>query len=163
MKWWITNSWTQLSNWTELNWWDQMPWSSFFECCLFFFFFSLKKKWSNSFRFSTFKLRHIVNCRLGTQNNIPCMVDISIGMLSFKPAFHSPLSPSSRGSLVPLHFLPLECYHLQIWDHWCSWAHCLLCIILWPSFCNEKEKKLQGEESEESSVKVSTTYRMWLA
>ena len=27
-------------------------------------------------------------------------------MLSFKPAFHSPLSLSSRGSLVPLHFLP---------------------------------------------------------
>ena len=27
-------------------------------------------------------------------------------MLSFKPAFYSPLSPSSRGSLVPLHFLP---------------------------------------------------------
>ena len=29
-------------------------------------------------------------------------------MLSFKPSFHSPLSPSSRGSLVPLHFLPLD-------------------------------------------------------
>ena len=29
--------------------------------------------------------------------------------------FHSPLSPSSRGSLVPLLFLPLECYHLDIW------------------------------------------------
>ena len=27
-------------------------------------------------------------------------------MLSFKPAFHSPLSLSSRGFLVPLHFLP---------------------------------------------------------
>ena len=27
-------------------------------------------------------------------------------ILSFKPAFHSSLSPSSRGSLVPLHFLP---------------------------------------------------------
>ena len=27
-------------------------------------------------------------------------------MLSFKSAFHSPLSPSSKGSLVPLHFLP---------------------------------------------------------
>ena len=26
-------------------------------------------------------------------------------MLSFKPAFHSPLSPSSRDSLVPLRFL----------------------------------------------------------
>ena len=30
--------------------------------------------------------------------------------------FHSPLSPSSKGSLVPLHFLPLEWYHL----HCCS-------------------------------------------
>ena len=32
--------------------------------------------------------------------------------------FHSPLSPSSRGSLVPLHFLPFKWYHLQIWDCW---------------------------------------------
>ena len=29
-------------------------------------------------------------------------------MLSFKPDFSLPLSPSSRGSLVPLHFLPLK-------------------------------------------------------
>ena len=28
--------------------------------------------------------------------------------------FHSPLSPSSRGSLVPVHFLPLGRYHLHI-------------------------------------------------
>ena len=34
-------------------------------------------------------------------------------MLSFKPAF-SPLSPSSRGSLVLLHILPLERCHLHI-------------------------------------------------
>ena len=39
-------------------------------------------------------------------------------MLSFKSFFHSPLSPSSRGSLVPLNFLPLECYHLHIWGCW---------------------------------------------
>ena len=32
--------------------------------------------------------------------------------------FHSPLSPSSRGSLVPLHFLPLQWYHLHIWRYW---------------------------------------------
>ena len=32
--------------------------------------------------------------------------------------FHSPFSPSTRGSLVPLHFLPLEWYHLQIWSCW---------------------------------------------
>ena len=34
--------------------------------------------------------------------------------LSFKPAFHSPLSSSSRGSLASLHFLPEGCYHLHI-------------------------------------------------
>ena len=38
--------------------------------------------------------------------------DLSFLMLSFKPAFHS---PSSRGSLVPLHFLPWEWYPLLIW------------------------------------------------
>ena len=39
-------------------------------------------------------------------------------MLSFKPAFSLPLSPSSRRSLVLLHFLPLEWYHLHIWGCW---------------------------------------------
>ena len=37
-----------------------------------------------------------------------------MGPVSFKADFHSPLSPSSRGSLVPLCFLPLECYFLHI-------------------------------------------------
>ena len=32
--------------------------------------------------------------------------------------FHSPPSPSSRGSWVPLHFLPLEWCHLHIWGYW---------------------------------------------
>ena len=32
--------------------------------------------------------------------------DLVLWMLSFKPAFHFLLSPSSRGSLVPYHFLP---------------------------------------------------------
>ena len=39
-------------------------------------------------------------------------------MLNFKPAFHSPLSQSSRSSLVPLCFLPLEWYHLCNWGCW---------------------------------------------
>ena len=30
--------------------------------------------------------------------------------------FNAPLSLSSRGSLVPLHFLPLKWYHLHLWD-----------------------------------------------
>ena len=37
-------------------------------------------------------------------------------MLSFKPTL--PLLSSSRGSSVPLHFLPLDWYHWYIWDYW---------------------------------------------
>ena len=32
--------------------------------------------------------------------------------------FHSLLSASSRGSLVPFHFMQLGWYHLYIWDCW---------------------------------------------
>ena len=32
--------------------------------------------------------------------------------------FNSPLSSSSRGCLVPLHFLPLVWYHLHLWGCW---------------------------------------------
>ena len=42
-------------------------------------------------------------------------------ILSFKlafPVFQCPLSPSSRGSIVPLYFLPLGWYHLHIWGYW---------------------------------------------
>ena len=38
-------------------------------------------------------------------------------MLSFKPTFHSPLSLSSRGFSVPLHFLPWGWCHLHIWGY----------------------------------------------
>ena len=38
-------------------------------------------------------------------------------MLNFKSTFHSPLSLSSRGSLVPLHFLPYGWCHLHTWDY----------------------------------------------
>ena len=33
--------------------------------------------------------------------------------------FHSPLSLSSRGSLVPLHFLPWGWGHPHLWGYWC--------------------------------------------
>ena len=61
---------------------------------------------------------HLILCRslLFLPSIFP---NISIKMLSFKSQlFHSLLSPSSRGSLVPLHFLPLAWYHLHIWDCW---------------------------------------------
>ena len=45
--------------------------------------------------------------------------------------FHSPLLPSSRGSLFPLHFLPLNWYHLYIWGYWYfswqSWFQLMIC------------------------------------
>ena len=50
-------------------------------------------------------------------------------MLSFKPVFS--LSPSSRGSLVPLHFLPLEWYYLHIWGYWCFSQQFFWFCFLW--------------------------------
>ena len=68
-------------------------------------------------------------------------------MLSFKQFFHSPLSPSSRGSFVPLSFLPLGYFHLHIWGYWyfshiigthtksfCS--DCFLCLDVFPCCCS---------------------------
>ena len=56
--------------------------------------------------------------------------DLSFLNVEFQAAFHSPLSPSSRGSLVPLHFLPLEWYHLYIWGCWYfSWKSSLQLVI----------------------------------
>ena len=48
----------------------------------------------------------------------PDAMILAFWMLSFKPGFHSPLSPSSRGSSVPLHFVLLEWYCLHIWGYW---------------------------------------------
>ena len=41
--------------------------------------------------------------------------DLSFFNVVLSQLFRFPLSPSSRGSLVPLCFLPLEWYHLHIW------------------------------------------------
>ena len=51
-------------------------------------------------------------------------------MLSFRPSFHSPLLPWLRGCLIPLHFLPLEWYHLHIWGCWYfSWQSWFQLVI----------------------------------
>ena len=54
-------------------------------------------------------------------------------MLSFKPTFHSPLSP--RGSLV-LHFLPWGWCHLHIWGDWYFSRQILIpvCVSYSPAF-----------------------------
>ena len=54
-------------------------------------------------------------------------------MLSSSQLFYSPLLPSSRGSLVPLHFLPSECYHLHTWGCWYfSWHSCWYLWLMQP-------------------------------
>ena len=57
-------------------------------------------------------------------------------MLSFKPTFSLFSSPSSRGSLVLLQFLLLECYYLHIWDYWFLQAILIpACASSSPAFC----------------------------
>ena len=47
--------------------------------------------------------------------------------------FHSPLSPSSKGSLVPLHSLPVEWYHLHIWGCWYSSPQSWFQLVIHPA------------------------------
>ena len=48
----------------------------------------------------------------------PAATILVFWMLSLSQLFHSLLSSSSRGSLLPLKFLPLGWYHHHIWGYW---------------------------------------------
>ena len=50
-------------------------------------------------------------------------------MLSFKPAFPLSFLPSSRGSVAPLHFLPLGWCHLPNWGWYFSWQSWFLVVL----------------------------------
>ena len=69
-------------------------------------FGALENKTCHCFDFAPFYLPRSYG------QNAMILVFVFLNVLS--QLFHSPLSLSSRGSLVPLHFLPLECYHLHI-------------------------------------------------
>ena len=59
-------------------------------------------------------------------------------MLSFKPGFHSSFSPLSRGSLVPLHILPLKFCHLHIWGCWyLSWQSWFQLVVIQHSISHD--------------------------
>ena len=69
--------------------------------CHYFHFFTLCLPWSDGTRCPDL---HFFNGELQAR--------------FFFPLSLSPLSPSSRGSSVPLHFLSLEYYHLRISGYW---------------------------------------------
>ena len=54
-------------------------------------------------------------------------------ILSFKSAFSLSLSPPTRGSLVPLFFLPLGWCHLHVWGYWYFSQQSLFQLMLHPS------------------------------
>ena len=54
-------------------------------------------------------------------------------LFSYKSVFQSPLSLSSRHSLVPPQFLSLEWYHLHIWGYWYFSQQSWLQLVLHPA------------------------------
>ena len=48
----------------------------------------------------------------------PDAVILNFLVLSFKPAFSLSSFTFNKNTLVPLHFLPFEWYHLRIWGCW---------------------------------------------
>ena len=94
---------------------------------------SFPSKGQASFSFMT---AVTIRSDFGTQENkichcfqfFPFYLPWSDWMLSFKPAF----SLSSRVSLVPLHFLPLEWY-LHIWGCWYSTQQTWFQLVLHPA------------------------------
>ena len=66
---------------------------------------------------------------------LDAMIFVFFWILSFKPALHSPFSPSSRGSSVPLHSLPLEWYHRHIWSCWYFSQQSWFQLVIHPARC----------------------------
>ena len=58
------------------------------------------------------------------------VMTLDFWMLNYMPAFSLSLSLSSKGSLIPLCFLPLRWCHLHAWDYWyfSQWSWFLLVI-----------------------------------
>ena len=67
---------------------------------------------------------------------------LAFWMLNFKSVCSSPLSPSLRGSLVPLRFLQLERHHLHIWGCWYFSQHLYLGVKKKTEIWYVKKKKI---------------------
>ena len=62
--------------------------------------------------------------------------------------FHSPLSPSWRNALIPLHLLPLEWYHLHIWGccyfSWQAWFQLVIHLAWHFTWCSLRMSEIKG-------------------
>ena len=57
-----------------------------------------------------------------------------LSFVNVVPAYSLSPFTSSRGSLVPLHFLPLEWYHLHIWGYWYFSQQSWFQLVLHPAW-----------------------------
>ena len=74
----------------------------------------------------------------------PDAMVIVVGMLNFMPAFHSPFSLSSKGSLVLLQFLLYGWCHWHIWGYWYfSWQSWFQ-LVLHPALHSTYKLDKQG-------------------
>ena len=115
----VTQSWRRLSDWTELNWTkvchsfpskEQVSFNFKAAITICSDFGAQENKICHCFHFSPFYLLWSDGTRCH---------DLWFLNVEFESQlFHSHLSPSLKGFLVPLHFLPLKWYHLHIWDCW---------------------------------------------
>ena len=74
--------------------------------------------------------------------------------------FHFPLSPSLRGPLVPLCFLPLEWYHLHIWGCWYFSLNCEY-QDTWPAsweICMHVKKQVRTDMEQQAGSKLGKKY-----
>ena len=81
--------------------------------------------WLQSTSAVILKLKKIKSATISTGSSSICHEGMGLDamififwMLNFKPAFSLSFFTSSRGSSAPLHFPPLEWYHLYIWGYW---------------------------------------------
>ena len=75
--------------------------------------------------------------------------------------FHSPLSLSSRGSLVPFHFLPLGLCHLHIWGYWYfAWQYWFQ-LVLHPAQRFTVYSVYKLSKQGDSIQRWCTTFSVW--
>ena len=88
-----------------------------YSCAVVWTFFGTALLWDKGKGKYNLSLLPLFSFYLPCSDGTECH-DLSFLNAEFQASFFTPLSHTSRGSLVPLCFLSLEWYHLRIWDCW---------------------------------------------